>query len=153
MPNKSPIAILQEIALGNVFDEEMPYDYYQRKMCRTYSKMFFTSLPEVEKMPFHDVLTHIYENRFEEIKEAEDGETDIKEMVARTLDPEYDKHKEEELLDFMKKVQQKATAQVAAKEFKKTFNEPPPPEVKKPISMNPDGLDDLVTGIGTEEEE
>ena len=42
MPSKSTIAILQEIALGNIFDEEMSYEYYQRKMCRTYSKMFFT---------------------------------------------------------------------------------------------------------------
>ena len=69
MPSKSTIAILQEIALGNIFDEEMSYEYYQRKMCRTYSKMFFTPLPEVEKMPFHYDMTQIYENRLEEVRD------------------------------------------------------------------------------------
>ena len=143
--NKNTIDILQEIALINVYSDTSTYEYFYRKNCRDYSRMFFTSLPEVYKIPFHEILLNLYETNFEDILSGENGKEELNNMAIKVLDPVFDKRAEADLEAFVKKFAQKKDPQ---KETKKVFNEPPPPEVS---NNNSDGLDSLVSGIGQED--
>ena len=77
---------------------------YWRESCRYYSKTFNTPLHEVERMDPEHVLLHNFENQIEHLDIDEEVES-LLEQVYRVEDPDYDKHKEEDLGQFIQNVQ------------------------------------------------
>jgi hypothetical protein len=75
-------------------------DYAWRKICRQYSKKFFTPLHEVFAMNPEEVALHVFEDTLETFDTDEHMEQ-LLDLIYTLEDPEYAKHKEEEMQEFI----------------------------------------------------
>lgn len=64
-----PVESIQIQALLDVMEGDFLYHY--RRICRWFSTTFHTPLAEVDSLPMEYVLQNFFENRFEDMSEAE----------------------------------------------------------------------------------
>lgn len=98
---------LSVIALENVMKENMSLDYYERRMRRQFSEKFNTSLIDTHKIPFVDILTHLFESKYENLKNSsmDEDEDTLWEEIQLIVDPEYKKSEEEDNENFARQIE------------------------------------------------
>lgn len=108
---KDIVDLCKAQAIANAFsaDESAMWRWF----CRSYSKAFHTPLAQVLEMDPEHVVLHFYEDKFDQ--------TDVEEELESLLDqldelenPDYDRNKQKELKDFIKKAEAEERARVAA---------------------------------------
>jgi hypothetical protein len=75
--------------------------YFQRKICRWYSKEFNTSLEDTFKLPFDTILAHYYESEFEKIPR-----NDLIDILTNDFIEELSAEKDEGLNALLKKLEE-----------------------------------------------
>lgn len=122
-----------EIVKINALDSVIQKDqeYMIRHILRWYSKTFHTPLPQVEDIPFVEVLTAYYEERFENMEEQ-----DLKEeRIKNSMSPE----------EWAKKLQEEETQDLAfieaIKSKKRVEDIEKPKEAPPMVKAEDDGFD------------
>jgi hypothetical protein len=114
-----------------------------RDACRSYSKTFHTPLEDVFKLDPEVVFLANYEEQLSDIDLEENVES-LLEQIYAIEDPDYFKSKEDDLQQFIQKVQQEEYEKVSKKQSSKNslpkIENPIPPD--KPIqgSFSADNL-------------
>ena len=100
------ISAIVTSALSAVMAEQMDMVYYERRMRRHFSEKFHTPLPTVLEMPFDDVLTHLFESRFEQLKNSshEEDEEMLWREVNMAVNPNYDHDVEKQNQEFVERI-------------------------------------------------
>jgi primosomal protein N' len=105
--------------------------YFQRKICRWYSKEYSTPLKQVLVMAFDEVLTHYYENQFESIPR-----NDLIEMLINDHLPELSSEEDDDVDEWVENLELEQAASLEKKEKKQSLNNPTVPVVKKQSSTS-----------------
>jgi primosomal protein N' len=120
---------LQIKAIDSIFN---PTDtYFQRKICRWYSKEFSTPLKQVLSMHFEEVLTHYYENQFETIPN-----NDLIDMMIDDHLPELSSEKDDDVDEWVENLELEQAASLEKKEKKQSLNNPTVPVIKNQSSTS-----------------
>jgi primosomal protein N' len=130
---------LQLKALDSVFN---PNDLYlQRKICRWYSKEYNTPLKQVLVMAFDEVLTHYYENQFENIPH-----NDLIDMLVDDHLPDVSSEEDEDIEEWVEDLELEQAENLKKKEKRQSLNNPTVPVIKKQssTSKNPLQPEDIV---------
>lgn len=111
MDYKELLDYCKATALANALEptEESVY----RSICRSYSKTFSTPLHEVMELDPEFVTLSYYENEMDDV-EVEENVEGLLDTVYGMQDPEYEKEKQDELKDFMKKAEEEEEQRVKA---------------------------------------
>jgi len=99
MINHYEVLALRDIALKDP-------EYFQRKVCRYFSEHFHTPLLEVYDLPWPFVFT----NYLEHIVESNHGQESIYNLAIDICYPEYRQEEEEEVEDWIKKIEEEEEA-------------------------------------------
>lgn len=131
--NKSPAfnyyKYLQLKALDSIFN---PDDvYFQRKICRWYSKEFSTPLDQVMRSSFADILVHYYENQFENIPK-----NDLIDMMVDDHLTDITIEKDDEVDEWVENLEAEQLATLEKKEKKQSLNNQTIPIVKNQPSTS-----------------
>lgn len=94
MIDQLEILALKSVALKDA-------EYFQRRVCRYYSEKFHTPLLEVYELPWPFVFT----NYLEHVIESNNGKKEIYDLAVDIFYPEIAKNEEEELQDWIKKIE------------------------------------------------
>jgi len=86
---------------------------YER-MCREYSKLFFTELTKVHELPMEFVFNQIYANSFDKWDE-EERLNDIFDVIGSLSNPDYDAQKERALREEMQRILEEENKRVEEK--------------------------------------
>lgn len=89
---------LQLKAINDIFNSDDLY--FQRKICRWYSKEFSTPLEKVFQIPFDLILIHYYETEFEKIPK-----NDLIDILTNDFIDELSPENDEELDALMKRLE------------------------------------------------
>jgi len=130
---------LQLRAIDSIFN---PNDtYFQRKICRWYSKEYSTPLKQVLVMSFDEVLIHYYENQFETIPH-----NDLIDIMIDDHLPELSSEKDDDVDEWVENLELEQAASLERKEKKQSLNNLTVPSVKKqsPTSSPPLQPEDIV---------
>jgi hypothetical protein len=137
---------IESIALANVADPDS--DYIYRKICRWYSKTFYTPLHTVlNELTFSHVLQAYFEEGFEKMEDE-----DLKDEMLRTIDPDYDENEEEDIGEFINMIEDEEENKRMKKlhtQSSKVETQSPAKEVVKSYEdegsndLDGSGLDDL----------
>ena len=140
---------LQTIAMRNV--EREGVDFFYRRVCRWYSKNFYTPLHEVEDLPWKQILIAYFEEKFyemynsssEEVLQEYERQRDLLTMTEDELVEYFQAEREEEqkLADWEQELIDQVQKQEEAKKEAKQ-EEALPGMMDIPESFSLDGIDD-----------
>lgn len=120
---------LQLKALDCIFN---PDDvYFHRKICRWYSKEFSTPLDQVMRSDFGEILTHYYENQFENLQR-----NDLIDIMIDDHLPELTTEKDDEVDEWVENLEAEQLATLEKKEKKQSLNNQTIPVVKNQPSTS-----------------
>lgn len=114
---------LQLKAIDSIFNPDDTY--LQRKICRWYSKEFSTPLDKVFQIPFDTILTHYYENQFEQIPH-----NDLVDILVQDHISDLSDENNEELDAWLKSLEIHQSRILEAKEKRQSLNNQAVPTVK-----------------------
>lgn len=96
---------IYDLSVANVLIKDDQYLY--RRICRQYSILFHTPLPQVYGLNPDDVLLNVLEHQNESIPDADDV-MPIEELAERVINPNFEEDQEKELEEYISKLEQKS---------------------------------------------
>jgi len=124
---------IQLIALKECLSETPSEDYTMRRICRAYSKVFFTPLHEVENLPFLDVFQAVCENSYEEL--SDENIPEAKEKLLKT---------QKDIKEKLAEDKEEADVRKLLSEMSEPSTPPPPQKVKDPVDKIPQETDPAI---------
>jgi hypothetical protein len=123
---------LEVLAIKSIYLKDP--EYFYRRVCRYYSEKFHTPLMEVYDMPWFFVLT----NYLEHILESNNTKEEVYNLALETCYPEKVVEEEEEIQDWIKKIEEEEAKKMQAKQ-----NPPIQESTEEEISINSDSFSHL----------